>query len=300
MVYTQNIILAIVAEAYEEAKAKLGTAETSFLMLVLMRILFTTLFIIYRIRMLCHDIVYACTGWGSFHPGGRLRSLNRMTSSGTSCASSSVHGLGPGSGPDDAPGPGPGAARAVSGPDLGAFGNANSPAVHWGPDQYADDGLPADDNGFALVPTLSRAVLPLDVEKGLAGSYTSRAIGSDSTTSYTSRVGLLGSFGRGSSQSKQDTTALTAAAYGANGGSSTAGRAGALVHSNNVIGASCRPLGGLDEPTGFKTRLHHVWHEIILGERHMLRMYNDVYLAPSRVRWCLLFVRLQGYVEQAR
>jgi hypothetical protein len=282
-VYTQNIILAIVAEAYEEAKAKLGTADTSFLMLVLMRILFTTLFIIYRIRMLCRDIVYACTGWSSFRPGGRAPSFKRMTSSGPLGAS--AHGVGPsGPGPDDAAGPGPGAAKAVSGPDLGASCNANSQANQWGPDQYVDESLPVDDAGFALAPTLSRAVLPLDVEKGLAGSYTSCAVGSNTTSSYTSRVGLLGSFGRGgSSQSTQDSTALAAAAYGANGGSSTAGGAGVLVHSNDVIGASGRSLGGLDESKGFRARLSHVWHEIILGERHMLRMYNDVYLATSRV-----------------
>jgi hypothetical protein len=282
VVYTQNIILAIVAEAYEEAKAKLGPADTSFLMLVLMRILFTTLFIIYRIRMLCRDIVYACTGWRSFHPGARPPSFKRMTSSGLSGAS--ADDLGPGSGPADAAGPGPAAARAASGPDLGAFGNVNSQADQWDRDQYADGGLPADGDGFPLAPTLSRAVLPVDVEKGLAGSHTSRAFGRNTTSSYSGRLGLFRSFGRrGSSQSTQDSTAMAAPACGANGGSSAAGDAGVLVRSNDVIGASGRSLGGLDEPTGFRARLSHVWHEIILGERHMLRMYNDVYLAPRRV-----------------
>jgi hypothetical protein len=61
-VYTQNIILAIVAEAYEEAKSTLGTAETSFLMLVIMRIIFTCLFVIYRARMFCIDVLELITG----------------------------------------------------------------------------------------------------------------------------------------------------------------------------------------------------------------------------------------------
>jgi hypothetical protein len=62
VVYTQNIVLAIVAEAYEEAKAKLGTAETSFFMLVLMRLLFFFLYVAYRIRMFCSDVFRVLTG----------------------------------------------------------------------------------------------------------------------------------------------------------------------------------------------------------------------------------------------
>jgi hypothetical protein len=61
-VYTQNIILAIVAEAYEEAKSNLGTAETSFLMLVIMRIIFTCMFVVYRARMFCIDVLELVTG----------------------------------------------------------------------------------------------------------------------------------------------------------------------------------------------------------------------------------------------
>jgi hypothetical protein len=61
-VYTQNIILAIVAEAYEEAKSNLGTAETSFLMLVIMRFIFFILFVVYRARMFCIDMLELVTG----------------------------------------------------------------------------------------------------------------------------------------------------------------------------------------------------------------------------------------------
>jgi hypothetical protein len=51
-----------VAEAYEEAKSTLGTAETSFLMLVIMRIIFLSLFVIYRARMFCIDLLELITG----------------------------------------------------------------------------------------------------------------------------------------------------------------------------------------------------------------------------------------------
>jgi hypothetical protein len=40
VVFSQNIILAIVAEAYEEAKALLGSANTSFIQLIFLRVLF--------------------------------------------------------------------------------------------------------------------------------------------------------------------------------------------------------------------------------------------------------------------
>lgn len=46
VVYSQNIILAIVAEAYEEAKATLGSADMSFLVLVLYRIAFALLLVL--------------------------------------------------------------------------------------------------------------------------------------------------------------------------------------------------------------------------------------------------------------
>lgn len=59
VVYSQNIILAIVAEAYEEAKATLGTADTSFLVLVLQRIIFTGALIAAVFRI----FVYHTCGW---------------------------------------------------------------------------------------------------------------------------------------------------------------------------------------------------------------------------------------------
>ena len=60
VVYTQNIILAIVAEAYEEAKATLGTAEMSFIMLIFLRIVFTVVFVYYQLKMLLEDLGLAC------------------------------------------------------------------------------------------------------------------------------------------------------------------------------------------------------------------------------------------------
>lgn len=284
MVYTQNIILAIVAEAYEEAKAKLGTAKTSFLLLVLMRIIFTFLFIIYRIRMLFRDMMYACTGAERFN-NCRSASLKRVISTGRSGVTLSDSDLGPG--PDDAPGPGPGRSGPGdqgSAPDLGAFGSARG-LGQWGTDE--DDALPGpDDAGFALAPTLSRAVLPFDVEKGLAGSYTSRAFGGSGTTSNASTSRLLASFAWRTSSHANSDLPDAAAGGSANGMARDAAAGAGLVHSDDLLDGPSRNFRGFVGPAehrGVRRRLSHIWHDIILGERHTLRMYNDVYLAPGAV-----------------
>jgi hypothetical protein len=60
VVYTQNIILAIVAEAYEEAKASLGMADMSFIMLIFLRVVFTFVYVYYQLKMLFEDLGCAC------------------------------------------------------------------------------------------------------------------------------------------------------------------------------------------------------------------------------------------------
>lgn len=290
MVYTQNIILAIVAEAYEEAKAKLGTAKTSFLLLVIMRILFTTLFIIYRMRMLFRDMMYACTGWRAFKGQAPPALPGAASSSGRqSRGLSPANGQGPSPPPggpsddDDLPG-------ASSPQDLGAFGSARAGngSSQWGSDD-TDAPIPGADDDLenALVPQQSRAVLPPDVEMALARSShgnSSRRMGG-STSSSTSR--LLSSFGRrtSSAHSADADVALQAASGGSANSLGAAAAAdpgsSSFVRGSYASAGSCR--GVKHESAGLRGRLGHVWHEVILGERHLLRMYKDVYLAPGKV-----------------
>lgn len=281
VVYTQNIILAIVAEAYEEAKAKLGTAKTSFLLLVVMRILFTTMFIIYRMRMLFRDMMYACTGWRAFKGQPPPALPGAASSSGRqSRGLSATNGQGPPSpgGPpdDDLPG--------ASSPDLGAFGSARGNGSQWGSDD-ADAPIPAGDGDLesALVPQQSRAVLPPDVEMALARTprRNSSRMGSTSSTAR-----LLSSFAlrTSSAQSADADVARQAASDGsAKSFAAAAAEPGAssFAHGSYAATGSCRSVK--DESAGLRGRLGHVWHEVILGERHLLRMYKDVYLAPGKV-----------------
>ena len=195
--YTQNIILAIVAEAYEEAKAKLGTAKTSFLMLVLMRILFTTLFVIYRIRMLCRDILYACTGWG------RLKQIRppSFKRTGSVCDSTNYLAGGP-----DKHGPNDGGS---------AFGNKSMNGQGMQSDDDCNPSVFGDDQELVLASSASRAVLPFDVEEGLASSYTSGRPGNNSQVNRNgSRMTLLGGNRRSSSHSSDNAPAAGRLGWG--------------------------------------------------------------------------------------
>lgn len=289
VVYTQNIILAIVAEAYEEAKAKLGTAKTSFLLLVVMRILFTTLFIIYRMRMLFRDMMYACTGWRAFKgqappalPGAASSSRGRL-----SPANGQGPSLPPGGPPDDD------LAGALS-PDLGAFGSARgNNSSQWGSSDDADTApiIPGADDDLenALVPQQSRAVLPPDVEMALARTPRGNSSRMGGSTSSTAR--LLPSFALRTS-SAQSADGADVARQAASGGSASSlaaaaaaePRSSSFARGSYAAAGSCK--GVQDESAGLRGRLGHVWHEVILGERHLLRMYKDVYLAPGKVSTC--------------
>jgi hypothetical protein len=252
VVYTQNIILAIVAEAYEEAKAKLGTADTSFLLLVLMRMLFTTLFIIYRLRMFFGDVIFESTGWQG--PNAKLRRPASQTTAGTSSSTNT-----PASGDDQGPDGQGGASflrRDASDRSNGPFGR---PIAVQGLDQASVDS--------GLQPTESRAVLPFDVEIGL-------------TESQPSRLRLLGRSFAASHQYAGSSSALGAASD----------RYADTAADQGLAAGGCRTLGGQSrgvgtkKPAGFWDRLSVAWHDVILGERHVLRMYNDVYLATGQVR----------------
>lgn len=264
VVYTQNIILAIVAEAYEEAKAKLGTAETSFLMLVLMRILFLTLFVIYRIRMLFKDILYACLGWKA---SAGVPSLKRSTST----ASSGAAVPGPDSGSDGNMGPGSGLPPSgdvpVSPTRAHSDSNGHTDPVEglWGGEVDEEEEAPA------LAPTASRAVLPLDVEQGLAyGSLYGPG------RQHSSHVSLLASNKR------------TGSHYGSTGTIPEVSQADdtpADSAQRLSSGVPAMSMTGSTAPArkSFRQRLSTMWHDVILGERHILRMYKDVYLAPATV-----------------
>lgn len=54
-----------------------------------------------------------------------------------------------------------------------------------------------------------------------------------------------------------------------------------------------------DEPQSLGQRLSGIWHDVILGERHMLRMYSDVYLAPGEVG-CVSWMRGMAGLLQAQ
>lgn len=290
VVYTQNIILAIVAEAYEEAKAKLGTAETSFLMLVLMRILFTALFIVYRIRMFFRDCVYACSGWSG--SSGRMPSFARsdtLNSGGAAAAYTSSPRAHHHHGPDGGSGGAGGSAAAPSAADAGGHNGSNNGYVAWN-ETSQWGGEVADDNIVPLAPTTSRAVLPADVEWGLAGGSASN---NNSNAMFGSTISLLGSGGRTSSQyaPAQEGAAAEAAAAAAGEDATeapmTADRAASHRPSSfdgvsrTLTNSASRARFGRSPPKGFRQRLSRVWHEVILGETHILRMYKD--LSPGQV-----------------
>jgi len=266
VVYTQNIILAIVAEAYEEAKAKLGTAETSFLMLVLMRILFLTLFVIYRIRMLFKDILFACLGWKA---SAGVPSLKRSVST----ASSGTAVPGPDGGSDGNMGPGGGSPPngdvPVSATRAHSSSNGHTDQIEglWGGEVDEEEEAPA------LAPTVSRAVLPLDVEQGLAygGLY-------GPGRQHSSQVSLLGASKRMGSH------------YSSTGTIPEVSQADDTPADSAQRLSSGIPAMGMTSSTAparksFRQRLSTMWHDVILGERHILRMYKDVYLAPATVSW---------------
>jgi hypothetical protein len=282
VVYTQNIILAIVAEAYEEAKAKLGTADTSFLLLVLMRILFTTLFVIYRLRMFFGDVMqrcFACTGWRSSHSSlHRPASLTKPGSAPGANGSTTAPGSGTGQGPDGHGGSSF-AGRDASGSSLGAFGQP--------------DAVPLMDQqsvGSGLQPTMSRAILPPDVEVGLSETHPSR----------------LRLLSRSFAVSHQYAGSSSALGPGSGRYADHAADLGLPGDGSKTLSEASRGSGTsrLQEPKGFWHRLSVTWHDVILGERHVLRMYSDVYLAPGQVRkyidssmhgcvyiWCAYCVR---------
>eukprot|EP00775_Hariotina_reticulata_P010000 gene10000-10154_t len=160
VVYTQNIVLAIVAEAYEEAKAKLGTAETSFFMLVLMRLLFFFLYVVYRIRMFFGDVFRFLRGRQQLSPehgGGRAGSASRARS-----------GSADGSPGDDGAGEGPFAGNRHDSGGLGV-GSWHGASIQGG-SLTTEESAPCG-NGIpsGLQPTTSvTVVLPEDVYRGLS------------------------------------------------------------------------------------------------------------------------------------
>lgn len=82
VVYTQNIILAIVAEAYERAKDQLGTADTSFPKLVFMRILCWGTMLYLSIRDACAPLCRRLPSW--------CRSCNWCCCCGATCCPCNV------------------------------------------------------------------------------------------------------------------------------------------------------------------------------------------------------------------
>lgn len=305
MVYTQNIILAIVAEAYEEAKAKLGTAETSFLMLVLMRILFTVLFIVYRIRMFIKDVWYACTGWTG-NSSARLPSMHKSSSSlGHSSNKGFLTpqgsgGSGKGSGGEAAAAAGgayhTGGSNSLqhSGRGNGHMASSQQGAAlsgQWG-------GELADEEDFIpLAPTTSRAVLPLDVEQGLAASSRVNLLGSGRTSSqFAPRLGDADALVFDDDDERPDAIASTAAdtksavpPHHRQQQRLQSGRGGASSSASRTLSGSASRGYRQDDQTpawgkkggSLMQRLSSVWHDIILGETHILRMYRD--LAPGTV-----------------
>jgi len=74
VVFSQNIILAIVAEAYEEAKALLGSANTSFVVLIFLRLLFLFVLFASKVRKVLRGLwragYAACCGVPPDGPDG--------------------------------------------------------------------------------------------------------------------------------------------------------------------------------------------------------------------------------------
>eukprot|EP00879_Flechtneria_rotunda_P000618 GHRR01000731.1.p1 GENE.GHRR01000731.1~~GHRR01000731.1.p1 ORF type:complete len:1462 (+),score=478.47 GHRR01000731.1:180-4565(+) len=276
VVYTQNIILAIVAEAYEEAKAKLGTAETSFLMLTLMRLLFLFLYILYRIRMLCWDIYRVFTNQRQLTLGSpNSRQCSNFGGSGGSNLPSPLHGSGssgrgePGSGggEDDSGSSGRGypainggsnaAAAAASGGGITARNAANANTL------FA---------GWGLEPVLASTtsvmnVLPADVaaELGRAGRHL------EMSKSRAARFGRS-SAGRmgGNTASRMDSNAALLPDQAT---------AGPILPQ---VDASVMDMQHQQRWQGIVAdRLKRLWHGIV-SERHDVRMYKDLLLAPKK------------------
>lgn len=294
VVYTQNIILAIVAEAYEEAKAKLGTAETSFLMLVLMRLVFLVLFIFYRAKMLVLDVVKACGCCTRGTPPAAPIKTNRPPGAAAGGgggangggANGGLHGPGgvDGTGPDVA-------AAGPRGSNKDTAAAAPRPAAgskqQWrghGPataafDDWAVTGRQA--RHFPLQSTNSVAELPVDVEAGLRSVTYSRQV-------QLSQVALLPAGTRTSSQQGPVACDLPA-------GPAAAAAGAAALGTNSSSMARPPPQlpssAGSDAASGYYARgthsrqgggvLQRLSSVLSLGERHSWRMYKDVSVASG-------------------
>lgn len=312
VVFAQNIILAIVAEAYEEAKAKLGTAETSFLMLVLMRLLFGALFVVYRLRMFCQDIFLVCVGRAPKAPrvGSSFKRSGSSAHGGTHNVRRSFGDGGPGDDGHDS-----GAATALGG---GKGGRSSYDQHAWQSGADAHDSDPESqeqqESGYMLAPTCSRAVLPLDVEAGLmpesgGQSRSSRGSTGSRPSFLTNALRNLSmrsdhhSSGAAADNAPKDGYEHDAAAAADPGAAWAACRSSSKLSAASAASAvSGGAVGERQEdkaPLSMRQRWSVLWHDVILGERHSLRMYNDISLAPGEVRSSVgCACRCMGGIEQ--
>uniref|UniRef100_A0A383V720 Uncharacterized protein n=1 Tax=Tetradesmus obliquus TaxID=3088 RepID=A0A383V720_TETOB len=282
VVYTQNIILAIVAEAYEEAKSSLGTAETSFLMLVIMRIIFSCLFVIYRARMFGKDMLELVFG-RQFCAGSQ--------------ATRTMSGFRGGSAPDFGSNGGSGAGHAFSSSTspraVTSYASAASGAGAPRSSFAASDAMASPFEGDGsnntlatdsqlLAPTMSYMPLPPDVESGLRRSQHSfvparQLTGSRTGSKIVSRNGgsRLRAFqvlsGKVATHNSLPEIADTAAAVDAEAGAVGCGGAAGGADDDQ----RCVMMEQQLQVPSLRQRARNLWNGLF-GERHDVRMYKDL------------------------
>ncbi|WIA11021.1 hypothetical protein OEZ85_011175 [Tetradesmus obliquus] len=282
VVYTQNIILAIVAEAYEEAKSSLGTAETSFLMLVIMRIIFSCLFVIYRARMFGKDMLELVFG-RQFCAGSQ--------------ATRTMSGFRGGSAPNFGSNGGSGAGHAFSSSTspraVTSYASAASGAGAPRSSFAASDAMASPFEGDGsnntlatdsqlLAPTMSYMPLPPDVESGLRRSQHSfvparQLTGSRTGSKIVSRNGgsRLRAFqvlsGKVATHNSLPEIADTAAAVDAEAGAVGCGGAAGGADDDQ----QCVLMEQQLQVPSLRQRARNLWNGLF-GERHDVRMYKDL------------------------
>ncbi|KAF6255033.1 hypothetical protein COO60DRAFT_259439 [Scenedesmus sp. NREL 46B-D3] len=277
VVYIQNIILAIVAEAYEEAKSTLGTAETSFLMLVIMRIIFTCLFVIYRARMFCIDVLELITG--RHFAASAVRQGSRTASGQAGGSAPDLGGGGGGGGPgvrSNAPGAAPSFASGAGAPCCSFKAGSDRLASPF------EGGVSSSSNAAPdsqlLAPTMSYMPLPPDVESRLRRSPhstvpqrqlgASRAASRDAGSRLRSFHVVSGKVvTQGSLKDPADAAHAAPAVEADAGGSDFAKISQQLQQPQQT--ASLRQCG------------RNLWQGMF-GERHDVRMYKDLLLKQHR------------------